>query len=69
MEGYLQTGLGILVSLILFVIGYRQTIGAKKERTKNANSSITRVIMRRMVLEDYSPVYKDITRVIEGKAE
>lgn len=68
MEGYLQTGLGIIVSLILFVIGYRQTIGAKKERAKNANSSITRAIMKRMVLENYSPIYKDITRVIEGKA-
>ncbi|WP_076915310.1 MULTISPECIES: hypothetical protein [unclassified Pseudoalteromonas] len=52
MEGYLQTGVGILVSLILFVIGYRQTIGAKKERSKNANISIIRTIMRRMVLED-----------------
>jgi hypothetical protein len=68
MEGYLQTGLGILVSLILFVIGYRQTIGAKKERSKNANISIIRTIMRRMVLEDYAPIYKDISRIIEGKA-
>jgi len=68
MDGYLQTGIGILVSLILFVIGYRQTIGAKKERSKNANQSIHRAIMRRMVLEDYAPVYADITRIIEGKA-
>lgn len=68
MDGYIQTGLGILVSLVLFIIGYRQTIGAKKERAKNANSSIIRTMMRRMVLEDYSPVYKDISRIIEGKA-
>ena len=68
MEGYLQTGLGILVSLVLFIIGYRQTIGAKKERSKNANISIVRTMMRRMVLEDYAPVYKDIARIIEGKA-
>ncbi len=68
MDGYIQTGLGILVSLILFVIGYRQTIGAKKERAKNASNSIHRAIMRRMVLEDYAPVYKDLTRIIEGKA-
>lgn len=68
MEGYIQTGLGILVSLILFVIGYRQTIGAKKERSKNANSSIMRTMMRRMVLEDYAPTYKDISRITEGKA-
>ncbi|WP_162617899.1 restriction endonuclease [Salinicola halophilus] len=68
MDGYIQTALGIIVSLVLFVIGYRQTIGAKKERSKNANSSIMRTIMRRMVLEDYSPIYKDITRLVEGKA-
>lgn len=68
MDGYLQTGLGILVSLILFVIGYRQTIGARKERAKNANSSVHRAIMRRMVLEDYAPIYTDVSRLIEGKA-
>jgi len=68
MDGYLQTGLGILVSLILFVVGYRQTIGARKERAKNANSSVHRAIMRRMVLEDYAPAYSDVTRLIEGKA-
>ena len=68
MNGYLQTGLGILVSIILFIIGYRQTIGAKKERAKNANHSIHRAIMRRMVLENYAPEYSDITRIIEGKA-
>ncbi|PSF11700.1 hypothetical protein [Marinobacter shengliensis] len=68
MDGYIQTALGIIVSLVLFVIGYRQTIGAKKERSKNANSSIMRTIMRRMVLEDYSPIYKDIARLVEGKA-
>nr|WP_298117913.1 hypothetical protein [uncultured Pseudomonas sp.] len=68
MDGYIQTGLGILVSLVLFIIGYRQTIGAKKERAKNANSSIIRTMMRRMVLEDYSPAYKDISRIVEGKA-
>jgi len=68
MDGYIQTGLGIIVSLILFVIGYRQTIGARKERARNANTSVHRAIMRRMVLEDYSPTYSDVTRLIEGKA-
>jgi hypothetical protein len=68
MDGYIQTGLGIIVSLILFVIGYRQTIGARKERARNANSSVHRAIMRRMVLEDYAPIYSDVSRLIEGKA-
>lgn len=68
MNGYIQTGLGILVSLVLFVIGYHQTIGAKKERARNANLSIHRAILRRMVLEEYAPLYSDITRLIDGKA-
>lgn len=68
MDGYLQTGIGIAVSILLFWLSYRQTIGAKKERTKNANKSLHRAVMRRMVLEDYTPKYKDISRVLEGKA-
>lgn len=68
MNGYVQTGIGIAVSILLFWLSYRQTIGAKKERTKNANKSVHRAIMRRMVLEDYSPIYKDVSRIIEGKA-
>lgn len=68
MDGYLQTGIGIAVSILLFWLSYRQTIGAKKERTKNANKSLHRAVMRRMVLEGYSPKYKDISRIIEGKA-
>ncbi|MEH6649969.1 MAG: restriction endonuclease [Motiliproteus sp.] len=68
MDGYLQTGIGIFVSIILFAIGYRQTFGARKERSKSANLSIHRAIIRRMVLENYDPIYKDIGRIIEGKA-
>ncbi len=68
MDGYLQTGIGIAVSILLFWLSYRQTIGAKKERTKNANKSLHRAVMRRMVLEDYTPKFKDISRVLEGKA-
>jgi len=68
MEGYIQTALGIGVSVVLFLLGYRQTIGAKKERAKNANQSVHRAVMRRMVLENYSPTYSDISRILEGKA-
>ncbi|ENM3807720.1 restriction endonuclease [Vibrio cholerae] len=68
MDGYLQTGIGIAVSVLLFWLSYRQTIGAKKERTRNANKSLHRAVMRRMVLEDYTPQYKDVSRIIEGKA-
>lgn len=68
MDGYVQTAIGIAVSILLFWLSYRQTIGAKKERTKNANKSLHRAVMRRMVLEDYKPKYKDVSRIIEGKA-
>jgi hypothetical protein len=68
MDAYIQTALGILVSIVLFLVGYRQTIGAKKERVQNANSAVHRAILRRMVLENYTPRSRDIARIVEGKA-
>lgn len=68
MDAYIQTALGILVSLVLFFVTYRQTIGAKKERAKNANHALQRAVMRRMVLEEYSPNFRDLNKLIEGKA-
>ncbi|MEQ8484680.1 MAG: hypothetical protein RIB46_09975 [Pseudomonadales bacterium] len=68
MDGYIQTGIGIFVSTTLFLFTYRQTIGARRERARNANDAIRRSILRRMVLEKYAPSTKDISRVIEGKA-
>jgi len=68
MENYLLSFFGIAVSIILFLIGYRQTIGAKKERVNTANSEIEKVMIRRIVLEKYSPKLIDISRLIEGKA-
>jgi hypothetical protein len=65
---YLQTGLGILVSVVLFLVGYRQTIGARKERAKAANAALVRALTRRLVLESYSPRAPDLARLIEGKA-
>ena len=68
MDGYTQTAIGIFVSIVLFLLGYRQTIGARKEREKAANTSVHRAIMRRMVLEDYQSSLADISRILEGKA-
>ncbi|MDY6987630.1 MAG: restriction endonuclease [Thermodesulfobacteriota bacterium] len=68
MEDYLLSVLGIAISIILFFIGYRQTIGAKKERTKSANSEVEKILVRRIVLEDYTPKPIDISRLLEGKA-
>ena len=68
MDAYLSSGFGILVSIILFVLTYQQTIGAKRIRAKNANQDIHSLFMRRMVFEEYAPKFKDLTKIVEGKA-
>jgi hypothetical protein len=65
---YAQTAIGILVSIVLFLAGYRQTIGARKERVRNANASLIRALLRRLVLEGYEPIVADLNHLIEGKA-
>jgi Restriction endonuclease len=68
LEGYIQTGIGIFVSVVLFLLGYRQTVGAKKERIRNANKEIEKILIRRVVNEDFQLSLPDIIRLIEGKA-
>lgn len=68
MDNYILGILGITVSVGLFLLGYRQTVGAKKERIKAANSEIERILVRRIVLEQYTPNKLDLSRIIEGKA-
>lgn len=60
--------LGILISIGLFLVGYRKTIGAKKERIIAANLNVERILIRRIVLESFAPSIVDIGRLIEGKA-
>ena len=59
---------GILVSLVLFFIGYRQTVGARKERIFACNAEIEKILLRRIVLESYSAAGLDVERLIAGKA-
>jgi len=68
MTDYLFGALGIAVSVGLFLVGYRQTIGARKERIAAANSELERILVRRIVLEKYVPNETHISRLIEGKA-
>jgi len=68
MDLYFSTGLGIIVSFFLFLFTYLQTIGAKRVRAKNANQDIHESFMRKMVFEEYAPKFKDLTKVVEGKA-
>jgi len=68
MDIYFSTGLGIIVSIILFLVTYQLTIGAKRLRANNANQDIHRLFMQRMVFEEYAPKFRDLTKIIEGKA-
>lgn len=68
MANYLLTLLSIFVSVGLFLFGYRQTIGARRERARTANTDLEKVLLKRIVLEMYQPSAKDLTRLINGKA-
>lgn len=68
MNDSILAGIGILVSVLLFVVGYRQTVGAKKERTRGANADVEKTVVRRIVLEGYTPTRADIARLLQGKA-
>lgn len=59
---------GIIVSVSLFLVGYRQTIGAKKERVTSANSEIEKILVRRIVLDSYALQLADVSRLREAKA-
>lgn len=60
--------LGIVVSFVLFLVGYRQTVGAKKERIAACSAEIEKILLRRIVLEGYSPNRVDVERLMDGKA-
>lgn len=67
-EAYYQTALGIAVSVVLFVLSYRQTIGAYKERANIASREIVQTLVRLVVLEQYEPTLAELTRLINSKA-
>ena len=68
MEVDIQTLLGIVASVFLFLLSYRQTIGAKKERVRIANNEIQQTIVKRIILESYTPNVADLSKLIYGKA-
>ena len=68
MDVYFSTGLGIIVSIFLFLFTYLQTVGTKRVRAKNANQDIHESFMRKMIFEEYVPKFKDLTKIVEGKA-
>lgn len=59
---------GIVVSVGLFILGYRQTVGARMERAVAANADLERLLVRRVVLEGYAPNREALGRLLEAKA-
>jgi hypothetical protein len=68
MVNYLLGTLGIVVSVASFLIVYRQTIGARRERVASANADLSRILLRRVVLESFSPTHEEIDRLRDGKS-
>lgn len=68
MQDYILTGLGISVSLIIYLLTYKQTIGVKQEKIKTANDDISKILIRRIINEDFEFSLWDIEWLIEGKA-
>lgn len=60
--------IGIVISIALSLPIYRQTVGARRERIRAANSELEKVLTRRIVLESYQPTVDDLSRLISGKA-
>ena len=59
---------GTAVSIFLFLIAHRKTIGARHERVRSANAELERLLVRRVVLEDFDPTQEEIIRLIDTKA-
>jgi hypothetical protein len=61
--------LGVVLTVIFFIFGYRQTIGARKERAAAASREIAEILLRRLTLEpDFSIGVEEIDRFIAGKS-
>lgn len=67
--GTLSGVIGVFLTIIFFMIGYRQTIGARKERAAAANREIIETLLRRFILEGNFRIEIDgIHKFLLGKA-
>lgn len=64
----LDTLIAIAFSVVFFVLSYRKTVGARKERARAANSELTRLLIGRIVQDSYDPEPEDLRAIIQGKA-
>lgn len=67
--GTLSGILGVVLTIVFFFIGYRGTIGARKERAAAANREIIDTLLRRFTLDtSFALQYDEIQRFVAGKA-
>lgn len=59
--------LGIFVSVATFLISYKQTIGARKERARNVIGEINKTLYRNLILEEFVPSLEDLNRMLSSK--
>ena len=48
--------LGVVLTVVFFAIGYRQTIGGRKERATSANKHLAEALFRRLALDEHFPI-------------
>lgn len=68
MNTSLLIAIGVVAAVIVIIIAYRQTIGARNERARLANEDLETILMKRVVLEGYQPSAEGLSRIISGKA-
>jgi hypothetical protein len=67
--GALSGLLGIVLTIVFFVVGYRQTIGARKERAGAVNREVTEILLRRLLLDaKFNPNIDTVEQLLKGKA-
>ena len=62
------TGFSIFISLVLFWIGYKETIGAKKQRIDSTYREIVKILVRNLVNLNYVPTISEINRILQTKS-
>jgi hypothetical protein len=67
--GTLAGVLGVILTIIFFIVGYRQTIGASRERVRSSNKDIIDILLRRLILEpNFSITWEGLEEFLLGKA-
>jgi hypothetical protein len=61
--------LGVVLTIVFFAVGYRQTIGGRKERARSANKHLAEALFRRLALDDRFPInLAGVSKLIMGSA-